>query len=222
MARMISNMGMMRRIISRSFCISSHSLGSSPFAISSSNRRLYSSESSSFPSSPISPNRLSILRDKLKDIPMLSDFAKTDDHSHQHSTSSHQDHIEDHLQSSPGDLFSFERTSNLYMDYTPSPSSSTSLPFNPPPPLSKSRKFFVETYGCQMNFSDTEIVNSIMKKAGYDLVEEVQAADVILINTCAIRENAEQKVWGRLQEVQLLFLPLSLSLSPSTHFSFRF
>ncbi len=60
------------------------------------------------------------------------------------------------------------------------------------------RKLYIESYGCQMNFSDSEIVTSILQKDGYATTANVENADVILINTCAIRENAEQKVRNRL------------------------
>ena len=57
---------------------------------------------------------------------------------------------------------------------------------------------YLETYGCQMNVSDSEIVASVLQKAGYGLTRDPQQADVVLLNTCAIRENAEQKVRRRL------------------------
>lgn len=59
-------------------------------------------------------------------------------------------------------------------------------------------KLYIETYGCQMNIADSEVVVSILKEKGYDITEDIQTADVILVNTCSIRENAEQRVWGRL------------------------
>ena len=64
------------------------------------------------------------------------------------------------------------------------------------------RRLFVETYGCQMNVSDTETVVSIMQRAGYVYTERIGEADVILINTCSIRDNAEQRIWGRLAEMK--------------------
>ena len=57
---------------------------------------------------------------------------------------------------------------------------------------------FIETYGCQMNVYDSEVVLSILKKEGYELCDRLEDADLILVNTCSIRENAEQRVWGRL------------------------
>lgn len=60
------------------------------------------------------------------------------------------------------------------------------------------KKLYIESYGCQMNFSDSEIVSSIMSKEGYDTTASYELADVILINTCSIREKAEQTVRNRL------------------------
>jgi len=59
-------------------------------------------------------------------------------------------------------------------------------------------KVFIETYGCQMNVNDSEVALSILQKAGYERCETMDAADLILINTCSVRDNAEQRVLGRL------------------------
>ena len=59
-------------------------------------------------------------------------------------------------------------------------------------------KVYIETYGCQMNVADTEIVFSILGKAGYSRTEDINEADVIMANTCSIRDNAEQRIWGRI------------------------
>ena len=64
------------------------------------------------------------------------------------------------------------------------------------------RKLFVETYGCQMNVGDTEIVVSVMQAEGYVYTERIEEADIILINTCSVRDNAEQRIWGRLAEMK--------------------
>ena len=64
---------------------------------------------------------------------------------------------------------------------------------------SKQKKLFIETYGCQMNVADSEVVASIMQMDGYETVESISEADAIFINTCSIRDNAEQKVLSRLQ-----------------------
>ena len=62
------------------------------------------------------------------------------------------------------------------------------------------KKFYIETYGCQMNFADTEVVNSILIDDGMTPVQSAEEADVIFVNTCSIRENAETRVWNRLKE----------------------
>jgi tRNA-2-methylthio-N6-dimethylallyladenosine synthase len=67
-----------------------------------------------------------------------------------------------------------------------------------------SKKFYIETYGCQMNFADSEVVNSILIEDGLQPVFEADQADVIFVNTCAIRENAETRVWNRLKELRAL------------------
>lgn len=59
-------------------------------------------------------------------------------------------------------------------------------------------KYFIETYGCQMNVADSEIVSSILDKSGYTKTDNIENADIILVNTCSIRENAETRVRGRL------------------------
>ena len=64
------------------------------------------------------------------------------------------------------------------------------------------RKLYIETYGCQMNVGDSEIVVSIMQQEGYRYTESLEEADIVLINTCSIRDNAEQRIWGRLSEMR--------------------
>lgn len=64
------------------------------------------------------------------------------------------------------------------------------------------KKLFLETYGCQMNVADSEVVAAIMDTAGYEVTENVDEADAIFVNTCSIRDNAEQKIHGRLQAFQ--------------------
>lgn len=66
------------------------------------------------------------------------------------------------------------------------------------------KKLFIETYGCQMNVADSEVVASIMQMDGYALTEEIEEADAIFVNTCSVRDNAEQKIYGRLQYFQSL------------------
>ncbi|MBS1763658.1 MAG: tRNA (N6-isopentenyl adenosine(37)-C2)-methylthiotransferase MiaB, partial [Bacteroidetes bacterium] len=62
------------------------------------------------------------------------------------------------------------------------------------------RKLYLESYGCQMNFSDSEIVASILAKEGFVTTGELSEADAVFINTCAVRENAEQRVRTRLKD----------------------
>lgn len=64
------------------------------------------------------------------------------------------------------------------------------------------KRFYIESYGCQMNFSDSEIIASILQQDGYGLTRDFLQADLILLNTCAIRDNAEQRVRTRLQELK--------------------
>ena len=63
----------------------------------------------------------------------------------------------------------------------------------------REKKLFIETYGCQMNVADSEVVASIMEMDGYNLCEKLEDADAVFINTCSIRDNAEQKIYSRLQ-----------------------
>ncbi|HSP88017.1 MAG TPA: tRNA (N6-isopentenyl adenosine(37)-C2)-methylthiotransferase MiaB, partial [Ignavibacteriaceae bacterium] len=65
-------------------------------------------------------------------------------------------------------------------------------------------KVYIETYGCQMNLADTEIVLGILQNYGYDITKELTNADVVLLNTCSIRENAEQRIYGRLGNIKTL------------------
>lgn len=61
------------------------------------------------------------------------------------------------------------------------------------------KKLFIETYGCQMNVADSEVVASIMKMAGYTVCQDINDADAIFMNTCSVRENAENKIYNRLE-----------------------
>ncbi|MDT8400672.1 MAG: tRNA (N6-isopentenyl adenosine(37)-C2)-methylthiotransferase MiaB [Bacteroidales bacterium] len=60
------------------------------------------------------------------------------------------------------------------------------------------RRLYIETYGCQMNVADSEVVVSILKDEGFTVTDRIDQADLILVNTCSVRDNAEQRVWGRL------------------------
>ncbi len=65
------------------------------------------------------------------------------------------------------------------------------------------RKVYIETYGCQMNVSDTEVVFSILAAHGYEKTDDINRADVILANTCSVRDNAEQRIFGRIEQFNL-------------------
>ncbi|MCM1177590.1 MAG: tRNA (N6-isopentenyl adenosine(37)-C2)-methylthiotransferase MiaB [Clostridium sp.] len=64
-------------------------------------------------------------------------------------------------------------------------------------------KIYIETYGCQMNVNDSEVILRIMQDAGYVLTDNIDEAKVILANTCSIRDNAEQRIWGRIEQFRL-------------------
>jgi len=83
-----------------------------------------------------------------------------------------------------------------------------SVNFNPPFlfkfAVMSDKRFYIETYGCQMNMADSEVVNSILMNEGMSPVQSAEEADVIFVNTCSIRENAETRVWNRLKEFRSL------------------
>ncbi|RKP11310.1 hypothetical protein BJ684DRAFT_22137 [Piptocephalis cylindrospora] len=66
----------------------------------------------------------------------------------------------------------------------------------------KPKKYHVEVYGCQMNYNDTEILMSVLDAAGYEKVDSPKDANVIFLMTCAIRDNAEKKIWNRLETIR--------------------
>ncbi len=70
--------------------------------------------------------------------------------------------------------------------------------------MEKDKKLYIETYGCQMNVADSEVVAAIMKMGGYETVNDMEEADAVLLNTCSIRDNAEQKILSRLQYLRSL------------------
>lgn len=70
--------------------------------------------------------------------------------------------------------------------------------------INENKKAYIETYGCQMNAADSEVVASILKMDGFDMTESLEDADIILVNTCSVRDNAEQRVYGRLENLQAL------------------
>ena len=65
------------------------------------------------------------------------------------------------------------------------------------------KKLYIETYGCQMNVNDTEVIFAILAKEGYQRTENIEEADVIMANTCSVRDNAEQRIWGRVDQFNL-------------------
>lgn len=66
------------------------------------------------------------------------------------------------------------------------------------------RKLFIETYGCQMNVADSEVVAAVLKERNYTVVNTPEEADTIFLNTCSVRDNAEQRIWGRLAHYKSL------------------
>ena len=66
------------------------------------------------------------------------------------------------------------------------------------------KKLYIETYGCQMNVADSEVVASVMKMAGYDTTEDINEADAVFLNTCSVRDNAEQKIFHRLDALDAI------------------
>ena len=66
------------------------------------------------------------------------------------------------------------------------------------------KKLYIETYGCQMNVADSEVVASVMQMAGYETTEELNEADAVFLNTCSVRDNAEQKIYHRLEALDAL------------------
>jgi hypothetical protein len=69
-------------------------------------------------------------------------------------------------------------------------------------PESATRSLYIETYGCAMNLADSEVMASIMQAEGFKTTDDPLKADVVFLNTCAIRDNAEAKIWGRLKEMK--------------------
>ena len=70
--------------------------------------------------------------------------------------------------------------------------------------ITKMKKLYIETYGCQMNVADSEVVASVMKMADYDICDNQEEADAVFLNTCSVRENAENKIYHRLEELNAL------------------
>ncbi|MDR0667279.1 MAG: tRNA (N6-isopentenyl adenosine(37)-C2)-methylthiotransferase MiaB [Prevotellaceae bacterium] len=75
--------------------------------------------------------------------------------------------------------------------------------FSTPATTGRGKRLYIETYGCQMNVNDSEVVTAIMQQAGFITTDNMSDADVLLVNTCSVRDNAEQRVWGRLEVFRL-------------------
>ena len=75
------------------------------------------------------------------------------------------------------------------------------------------KKLYIETYGCQMNVADSEVVASVMQMAGYEVTENIDEADAVFLNTCSVRDNAEQKIYRRLEALNAMRKNKSLSSS---------
>ena len=81
------------------------------------------------------------------------------------------------------------------------------------------KKLYIETYGCQMNVADSEVVASVMQMAGYETTEELNEADAVFLNTCSVRDNAEQKIYHRLEALDALRRQRKHSSLHTPHFS---
>lgn len=68
--------------------------------------------------------------------------------------------------------------------------------------MKNEKKLYIETYGCQMNINDTEVIFAILAKHEYSRTEDINEADIIMANTCSVRDNAEQRIWGRIEQFQ--------------------
>ena len=77
------------------------------------------------------------------------------------------------------------------------------------------KKLYIETYGCQMNVADSEVVASVMKMAGYETTDSLDEADAVFLNTCSVRENAENKIYKRLEA--LAAVKRKRKSQPQTH-----
>lgn len=113
----------------------------------------------------------------IEEVPSLKDFMKSqqEPHHHQHNKDDESKLQEEEDVSSLPEYLHIEREQN------------------------KNKTYHVETHGCQMNVADTEIVQTILEGAGFTHTDQKESADVILLNTCAIREGAEKKVWNKLE-----------------------
>ena len=79
------------------------------------------------------------------------------------------------------------------------------------------KKLYIETYGCQMNVADSEVVASVMRMAGYEPCESAEEADAVFLNTCSVRENAENKIFHRLEQLKNLKIKKLKDLKAAKH-----
>jgi len=79
------------------------------------------------------------------------------------------------------------------------------------------KKLYIETYGCQMNVADSEVVASVMQMAGYETTDTLDDADAVFLNTCSVRDNAEQKIYHRLEALDALRRQRAKSQEPGSH-----
>ena len=77
------------------------------------------------------------------------------------------------------------------------------------------KKLYIETYGCLMNVADSEVVASVMQMAGYESAETLDAADAVFLNTCSVRDNAEQKIYHRLDALAAIKRKRPLIIGPA-------
>ncbi|KAM9998767.1 hypothetical protein ACTFIY_008421 [Dictyostelium cf. discoideum] len=121
------------------------------------------------------------IREKIKDIPSLNEFLRNNNNNEINENNENKSKIETEEE--------YELPPYL-----------SSLPND----KGNGRKVWIETYGCQMNVSDEEVICSIMKSSGYTISNDFNTADIVFLNTCSIRENAEAKIWLRLTELRAI------------------
>ncbi|KAF4321517.1 hypothetical protein BBO99_00001030 [Phytophthora kernoviae] len=126
--------------------------------------------------------KVKVVSSRLPDGPALGDFLRdSQSHSHAHTAEAAREPSEMNFPVAPNRIRSLEE---MEMEQQ------------------EQRSFFIETYGCQMNSADSEIVRAILLEGGYAPASRADAADVVLINTCAVRDNAEAKIWHRLEALR--------------------
>ncbi|RLN48529.1 hypothetical protein BBJ29_007407 [Phytophthora kernoviae] len=126
--------------------------------------------------------KVKVVSSRLPDGPALGDFLRdSQSHSHAHTAKAAREPSEMNFPVAPNRIRSLEEMEMEQQEQC---------------------SFFIETYGCQMNSADSEIVRAILLEGGYAPASRADAADVVLINTCAVRDNAEAKIWHRLEALR--------------------